>query len=78
MSSIISTTKGDTILQFTENIYQLIYINCSFKSSNRLGLVAHTIIFPCHHRKKSNEVKSGERGGQESGPHLPIHLLKNS
>ena len=35
-----------------------------FKSSNDLGLVAYTIVFTCPHRKKSNGVKSGERGGQ--------------
>ena len=60
MSSIINNTKGNTILQFTENICQLIYSNLmpkitlvilACKSSNELGLVAYTIVFTCAHKK---------------------------
>ena len=66
ISSIISNAKGNTISQFTENICQLIYsntrnhINClTFRSCNELGLVAHTLVFTCLH-KKSNKVKYGK------------------
>ena len=58
MSSIVSNAKGDTILQFTKNIFQLIYSNTkitliilTLKSCNELSLVAHTIVFTCLNKK---------------------------
>ena len=56
---------------------EITLIILSFKSCNELGLVALTIVFTCLH-KESNEVKSGKCGGQENGPPLSIHHLRNS
>ncbi len=34
-------------------------------------------VLMCPHKKKSNGVKSGERGAHEIGPPLPIHRSSN-
>ena len=72
------------ILQFMENICQLIYsmpeitlVVLAFKSFNKLGLVAYTIVFTYPRQKKCNESKSGKHESQRNGPPLPIHLLGN-
>ena len=79
MSSIISNTKVNMILQFKENISQLISCNAyplvilAFKPFNELGLVAYTIVFACPYKK--NLVKSNLANVEAMG--IKVILKKN-
>lgn len=48
-----------------------------FRSITLFGLLSYTLDLRYPHKKKSNGVRSGNRGGYETSPHLDTNLPEN-
>lgn len=70
-----SVVVGETFCSWFSIIPLITSIILAYNSSKDQNLGEWTLLFTCPHKKKFNRVKSGDHGGQNNGPSLPIHPL---